>query len=544
MSEALTVLEAPTFEHVFHEPARPVLEGAALPAFLCRQRWFAGKGRRISGTRIIDGGPLLPPLTPFVALVDITYEDGGTDRYALPLTVSTGEAAAALVEARPAAAVAWLDRPGGRLLVDALADDNACRGLLAAVQAGREFRLQHGSVVSLRDAPPPGDEALASLTVRRTGAEQSNSSVIVGSRAVLKVYRRLEPGPHPELELGRYLRSAGFDDVPAVLGSMEYRRDGESFALAVLHALVPDAVDGWEHARSETADYYARVAGRPASEAVALCPQGRLLEVARTPLAAPVLRLVGDYLSAARTLGEQTAALHHTLARGVGAALEPEPLTGDDVARVAEAARERARRAFAELAARRASLPAHAGSRADALIGRQPALLDSLDRVADLSIQATRTRCHQDYHLGQLLWTGARYALLDFEGEPARPLAERRAKRSPLTDVAGMLRSYSYAAWSGFFTWARATGGDQDAHEPWAVLWEMAVGSTFLSAYLAGTHDDSFIPADDEAFERLLALLVLDKAVYELEYELNHRPDWLLVPVEGLIRLAADRTKT
>ena len=382
MSEGLTVLGAATFEHVFHEPARPLLEGAALPAFLARQRWFAGKGRPIRTTRIVDGGPLLPPLTPFVAIVEIVYEDGGMDRYALPFTVSTGEAAGSIAATRPAAAIAWLDCPNGRLLVDALADDNACRGLLAAVQAGREFRLQHGAVVSLRDVPAPVDESLASLAVRRTGAEQSNSSVIFGNRAILKVYRRLEPGPHPELELGRYLRSAGFDDVPAVLGSMEYRRDEESCALAVLHALVPDAVDGWEHAKGETARYYARVARRAPSEADALCPQGPLLEVTRAPLAAPVLRLVGDYLAAARTLGEQTAALHHALAGGVGAALEPEPITRDDVAAVAEGARRRVGRAFAQLARRRASLPAHAGARVDALIARQPDLFDGLDRVA------------------------------------------------------------------------------------------------------------------------------------------------------------------
>ena len=136
-----------------------------------------------------------------------------------------------------------------------------------------------------------------------------------------------------------------------------------------------------------------------------------------------------------------------------------------------------------------------------------------------------------------MLWTGSRYVLLDFEGEPARTMAERRAKRSPITDVAGMLRSYSYAAWSGLFAWRRATGTEQDADETWARLWEAAVGSTFLSAYLAGTRDESFVPSDDDTLDELLGLLMLDKAVYELQYEINNRPDWLLVPVEGLIRI-------
>ncbi len=393
-------------------------------------------------------------------------------------------------------------------------------------------------IVSLRDVPAPGDEAIASVAVRRSGAEQSNSSVIFGARAILKVYRRLEPGSHPELELGRYLRTAGFDDVPAVLGSMEYRHGDACYALAVLHELVPDAIDGWEHAKTETADYYARVTGRPASDAERLCPSGRLLDVARAPLPAPVLRVVGDYLAAARTLGEQTAALHRTLARGAGAALEPEPLRPEDVTRVVDGTRARTRRAFADLAALVPTLQPHAANRAGVLLSREAQVFARLDRASGRDLAITRTRCHQDYHLGQVLWTGSRYVLLDFEGEPARTdggtageaLAHHRRRRhAPLLQlccVVGTLR-----------LGRRATGTEQDADETWARLWEAAVGSTFLSAYLAATRDESFVPSDDDTLDELLGLLMLDKAVYELQYEINNRPDWLLVPVEGLIRI-------
>jgi maltose alpha-D-glucosyltransferase/alpha-amylase len=213
-------------------------------------------------------------------------------------------------------------------------------------------------------------------------------------------------------------------------------------------------------------------------------------------------------------------------------------MTGDDMAGVVDSARVRGRRALAGLAALVPSLGPHAAARARLLLQHEAGLLERLDRASRRPLDVTRTRCHQDYHLGQLLWTGSRYALLDFEGEPARSLEERRAKRSPLTDVAGMLRSYSYAAWSGLFAWSTGTKRDPDRHEPWARLWEAAVGSTFLSAYLAGTREESFVPADDEAFDDLLGVLMLDKALYELQYEINHRPDWVLVPIEGLIRLA------
>jgi trehalose synthase-fused probable maltokinase len=310
--------------------------------------------------------------------------------------------------------------------------------------------------------------------------------------------------------------------------------------LGVLHALVPNAIDGWEHALGQLAAYYAGVADDPIVQGRSLCPEGSLLEASRRPLSGQVRQKVGEYLDAARTLGEQTAQLHLTLARGTDSSLAPEPLTPADISRVVEGTGTRVRRAFAQLATKQRTLAPHAAARADALRAHQPDMFALLDRLGSMAIDATRIRVHQDYHLGQLLWTGDRFVLLDFEGEPLRPMAERRAKRSPLTDVAGMLRSYSYAAWSGLFTWSRAHGADATAREAWAVLWETAIGVLFLGTYLEATRGASFLPADDEQLGALLQLLMLDKGVYELEYELNNRPDWVLVPVEGLLRLMTD----
>ena len=308
----------------------------------------------------------------------------------------------------------------------------------------------------MRDVPSVVHAPLTDIAVRRSGAEQSNSSVIFGRASILKIYRRLEPGPHPELELGRFLRKVGFTDVPAVLGSMEYTTGLESAALAVLHALVPDSTDGWEHALEHVGQYYARVGSGPTDLARSLIPPGTLLELPHHDLAPAAREPIGAYLEAAHTLGHQTAALHLALARGAEDALAPQPITPDDVLTAVEETRARASRALALLAARAPLLAGHSAERAHALLALQPALFNRLDVLATARLTATKTRCHQDYHLGQLLWTGARYAMLDFEGEPARPLADRRRKRSPLTDVAGMLRSYSYAAWSGLFAWSRA----------------------------------------------------------------------------------------
>jgi len=322
-----------------------------------------------------------------------------------------------------------------------------------------------------------------------------------------------------------------------VLGSMEYTTGLESAALAVLHALVPDSTDGWEHALEHVGQYYARVGSGPTDLARSLIPPGTLLELPHHDLAPAAREPIGAYLEAAHTLGHQTAALHLALARGAEDALAPQPITPEDVLAAVEDTRARASRALALLAARAPLLAGHSAERAHALLALQPALFKRLDLLASARLTATKTRCHQDYHLGQLLWTGARYAMLDFEGEPARSLTDRRRKRSPLTDVAGMLRSYSYAAWSGLFAWSRAHQADALERAPWATLWETAVSAAFLSSYLADTHGASFIPADPAQLAALLELLMIDKAIYELEYELNNRPDWLPVPIEGLLRL-------
>ena len=404
-----------------------------------------------------------------------------------------------------------------------LADNASCAHIVEALADASpittvEYPLGSGAVRAVRDRLPLFARASDISSLRRTGAEQTNSSIVVGSAAILKMYRKLEAGIHPELEIGRYLWTHGFTDVPQVLGSLEYMQAGEPMALAVLHALVTNAQDGWQHALEHVRAFYN--------------------EHATQALEATNVRAdVGPYLEAARTLGDQTGQLHRTLAAASDPSMAPEPLTQDELIAVASGTRARGDRAFRQLATARRSAAASTRTRFEALFERRDDLARQLDALVSSPIHADKTRCHQDFHLGQLLWTGRRYALLDFEGEPLRPLAERRIKRSPLTDVAGILRSYSYAAWSGLFEWTTQQRQDPVALEPWARVWESAVAAAFLNAYQAATRGTSFVPSDPAGREQLLRLLMIDKALYELEYELNNRPGWILVPVEGLLRL-------
>jgi maltose alpha-D-glucosyltransferase / alpha-amylase len=526
-------------------PARAALERDALPAFVGRQRWFSAKARTIVQVRVAAHGPV-PHVGPaasdgigrWVVFADLVYTDGPGDRYVLPLADVPAAAGAGLLERAPGAAIAWIDEAGARLLADGMEDDEMCRALLAIIRASGHLPLTTGTLVGTHTDGPSLEEtrSIAALRVRRTGAEQSNSSVIFGTTSILKLFRRVETGPHPEIEVGRHLMRARFEAAPAVHGTLEYAEaGGDTAAVGVLHALVQSEGDGWAHALREVEAYFARLEAHPRFQAA----DGAAVEVGIGAVAPDLAReLVGRYHEAAATLGRQTAEMHKALATALDdPAFACEPLEVADAQRVAESTRVRARRALAQLAERLNALPPTAAPRAQALIGAQPGLFERLDALEGMRIDAARTRVHQDFHLGQTLWTGRDYVILDFEGEPLRPLAERRVKRSPLTDVAGMLRSYSYAAWSGLFAWCRARGRDPQREAFWAAAWEGTVASAFLDAYRAATAGAPFVPADPAQFETWLRALMLEKAVYELEYELNNRPDWVLVPVEGLLRL-------
>ncbi len=535
---SLPALHARDLAGAFSGEPRRRLE-AALAGFLQRQRWFGSKASAIEEVRVHDSGTLDSGGEVAIAIVDVTFEDRRTERYALPLSRLAGESAVDCLRTRPRAVLAWLDAPDGMLLADAMSVDAACREVGVLLARERERRLASGLLDIARDTDTERLGALQTCPIVRTGAEQSNSSVIFTGAAILKIYRRLEAGPHPELEMGRYLRGRGYDDVPAVLASIEYVDGGSRYALAVAHELVPDATDGWKHALDSISRYFERVSGLTSADAKALLAGGTA-DAPGDP-SEDAVRLVGDYLDAARTLGSQTGRLHRILAEATDEAFAPEPLTASDVARIVDGVRTRATRALARLASSRTSVPEAAGARVDRLLEQRQLRFDRLDVQIDPG-GAVRTRCHQDYHLGQLLWTGQRYALLDFEGEPARPLAERRAKRPLQTDVAGMLRSYSYAAWSGLFAHARAAKRDPMADRPWAAVWERAVSGAFMRRYLEASEGAGFLPHDPGARTGLLRLLMLDKALYELEYELNNRPDWILVPVEGLLGLLLNAT--
>ncbi len=364
---------------------------------------------------------------------------------------------------------------------------------------------------------------------------------------MLKLFRRLESGINPDFEIGRFLTESNrFDRLPRVAGAIEYRRNNsEPITLAILQSLVANQGDGWRHALDELSRYYKHASGR--ADPISPAPRP-WLELAESTPSSGVMEAIGDYWQAAGTLGRRTAELHRALAADTNHPdFAPEPFTAEDAEALRDSIREQSESALASLRANFDQLPEDVASSAQQLLeqgsarragGVNPLILRCESR--DLHPPLAKIRCHGDYHLGQVLRVENDYVILDFEGEPVRTVAERRAKQSPLKDVAGMLRSYHYAAYAGLFAFTQNRRDDFGRLVPWAELWFQGVSAAFLHAYRSAAGSAAFLPAETASLMALLDSFMLDKAYYELNYELNNRPDWVRIPLCGILALTSE----
>jgi len=502
---------------------RTQLEQEILPTYLPVQRWFGAKQSAISAVRLrevhgfaADGARWL------LTILDVDLSNGETESYFLPLTLGWGEDEERWQRLLPVTLAKVRHRAQVGILYDAYADPAFCRALIAAIGESKRVPLGTGT---LRFEPTRaygdlvGSEWLAVAgedSMRRPPAEGSNSAVIVCERLFLKGYRHLRPGIHPEVEIGRFLTDvAHFDHAVPVAGSLELEAaDGSTTSLAVLQAYVQNQGDAW----SLTVDQVMR-----------------FLEDSRLSEAAPPAEFTLDNLArSARLLGRRTAELHRALAGGsADAAFRPEPLTAQDMVAWSAAFEHETGRTLDMLAARLDALQPTARALTERLLAMRDALLASTRNGIPSTIRAGRTRYHGDYHLGQVLIVHNDFVIVDFEGEPARTLEERRAKHSPLRDVAGMLRSFDYAAHMALDRIGAAHDREREQLEARAHAWRQRMEGAFLDAYFKAMSDQPNAPPEDVA-RRLVRLFTIEKALYEVRYELGNRPDWVRIPLSGL----------
>jgi maltose alpha-D-glucosyltransferase/alpha-amylase len=529
------------WDSVLDGSMRGIIERQALIPFLERQRWFGGKARPLAGAVFADWVTLRRGAHPaFLAIVEARYRDGSRERYALPLSMSSGAEAAAIERDHPGAVLAQISGARKGVLYDGLYDDGTCLLLLGAMQERREAAMRGGTLrarnIGLTPEHAPAGE-LAPLA--RTAPDQSNTTVFFGTRLVMKLLRRLEPGINPDVEIGEYLTERRFPRAPTLVGAVEYTPpQGEASSVLMVQEFVWNQGNGWQVTIAELARYFEDVTQLPACPASHEDARAWVRSADASPPAA-VVNAIGTYLATAEVLGRRTGELHKELAAAPpdAEAFTPERFTPSDLRETAAALRQQATGHLALLEATLNRLDDRRRELArDVLTHRDDwfQLLDELPRVGDAG---ARIRIHGDYHLGQVLINEGDVVIIDFEGEPAKPMAERRARWSPLRDVAGMLRSFSYAALTGLNAATQARPEDLERLAPWADLWETWVGAAFLRAYVATTRGAEFLPSRVDDFDALLQVFLVDKALYELAYELNSRPEWVHIPLAGLLRL-------
>jgi len=515
---------------VFGGRERQQLTRDALPDFLKRQRWFGAKGETVRSMEIgelasLGGGAFR------ISTVDVATESGEQHRYLLPLSALWGEENLQFGAPRLSYTVAKV-RAGPRLgaLIDAVRDEGFAAALLDGMRTNAEVPADGGRLVFHgTDAIPAAQDLEAA---RPLAVEQSNVSIAFGQSVLLKVYRRLRSGEQPEIEVARFLtEQAGYRNTPAYLGSVEHRPDGgEPTTLAAAFAFVLNQGDAWS-AMLMALDRELEAVALAANSPEALRP------------AAGDPATLGHPLNLSETLGRRTGELHAALAIDTDdPAFAVEPVTPADIREWTKDAEAQATAAFAGLDRARAGIGANARDLIDLLLAQREQALAAIHVDPETAAAGGKSRIHGDYHLGQVLVTQNDFMLIDFEGEPRRGIEERRAKGSALRDVAGMLRSFDYAAWTALDTLADRLPDVAAGAGTLAFAWRDHATRAFLDGWRSGAADARNRPLDPGAEARLLRLFLLQKAFYEINYELANRPDRVAIPIRGVLDLLREDT--
>ncbi len=533
-SEEVPLIGAANFEEVFSERNRDDVRDA-LERYIRSRRWFGGKARTITSLRISDT-VALPDDAGCLAFVRIEYADGEPETYLLPLAIM--HARREQETSKVTTLIARLR--DGYLLYEPVSDAKFAATLLEIVARRRTLKSDHGAVTGTTTRVFRELRGAAALAPQMLKTEQSNTAILYGDRLFMKLLRRLEPGMNTEIEVTRFLNDeTSFAGTPRLAGALQYETNtsAEPSTLAILQGYVESSGDAWNYTVDAIGRFFDSIlSDSVATERVAVTSSESLLAIAAKTPPDIAQQTIGLYLADAEILGRRTAQMHLALAsRDDIAAFAPEPITPHYQRSIYQHIRSQAVRTLQLLRRRGKGNPD-----AEELLAREAEIQQRIRRILDGRITGLRIRTHGDYHLGQVLHTCNDFVIIDFEGEPTRPLSERRIKRSALRDVAGMLRSFHYAPYAVLFGQSQHSvirTEDMAAVESGAKFWYRWVSAAFLRAYLAESAGAAHLPRTAEELEVLLDAHLLEKAFYEIAYELNNRPDWLRIPLRGVLEL-------
>jgi maltose alpha-D-glucosyltransferase/alpha-amylase len=534
-----------SWENVFDEQVQTAL-ARLLPGFLRGRAWFLGRHRRIRAVELADIISL-PETNAYLLFVRVEFDEGEPETYQLPLSVARGPEVDQVAGNLPEFILAHLESGDGTpgLLYSAFRDRLFPDALLGTISRRRKYRTGRGEFTGshtrafrrILGADRPNLEP----SVPRP-SPQNNTGIFFGDRFLMKVYRRLEPGANPEYEILHWLTAEGFPNSPHLAGHISYHgRAGEPVTTAILESFVAHQANGWSYTLDNLGLFLERALTAQEDPRLPQVKRGRPLELQGEEAPQVVCELVGSFQEMARLLGQRTGELHVALARNQDdPAFSPEPFTDFYRQGLYHGMLGHASRCFTRLRSSVRHLHGDVCQDADQLLAREAEVRDRLKPLRDRRIPTIRTRIHGDFHLGQVLFTGKDFVFIDFEGDPRRSIGERRIKYSPLRDVAGMLRSFHYAAHAALYGQVPGILPQKESAaqvHTWAGFWYRWVGAAFLRGYLKAEGVASLLKIGGEELRILLDAYLLERGLIEIVSDLQNRPEWSRIPIVGILEI-------
>ena len=532
------------WENIFHGTSLVALE-THLPSYLRYCRWFGSAGYQIKSAWIRDRVVLRDADRNFMlALVEVDYVGRDKELYLLPLCYLEGREAALLMKKYPGAGVIRLHLSESRnpgLLCDAIFVRGFHRALFQGFSSVRTVKTEQGNLRFLvekkiaalkRDVPPESSP---------WQGERDETIIYFDKLASLKCFRRLETGENPDLELRRQLTRRGFPNILPVLGSLEFDRGrAERMTLGILQQSEPYQENAWDLTMHHLGDFFERALATNGSMDLLPPVHGSAMDLTSDEAPPALNEMIGGYLDSVRLIGHRTGQLHLALANASQEKpFAPEPFSKLYRRSMYQSMRSLMLQTFKSMRASLRLLPDSTAEQIREILNLRQEILESFSELIETPIRSQRIRIHGDYHLGRLLFTGKDFVIVDFEGEAKRTLSERLIKRSAVRDAAGMLRSFDYAVRSKLLQDRTISDKELAALEPWVRQWQFYVEGFFLRSYLWTIRDTGLAPENSAHLEVLLRNLLLEKAIYELGYELENRPHWVTIPARGIKTILA-----
>nr|MBI1229389.1 maltose alpha-D-glucosyltransferase [Cytophagales bacterium] len=514
------------------------LERELLPSYIKECRWFGGKSRIIKTVSLKSMATIgETKLAARWTILEIQYTEGSSDKYQLPL---------GFVQASTEDDLSYLDRKGiiGKLaigeaegyLIDAVYDEDFRNAIFSYLKKGRKIKVNTDQLV-FQPTPRSDIKNDKEIHSKILSAEQSNTSIIYNGKYFMKLYRKVDNTINPDVEITRFLtEKTNFKYVPNFLGDISlFHKDKSSTVLAMVQEAVPNQGDAWEYINDSLKVYFEKVQVLPKTEKIPVVTRDITTPIHFSEISELVRDLIGVASERILLLGKRTGEMHQALVSDSGDKnFDTEGFSLHYQRSLYSSLQSLTRGSFQSLKQNIKNLSPEIREEAEEVLQMKEKVLRVFKRIFDHKITTLKIRNHGDYHLGQVLWTGRDFVIIDFEGEPAREYSERRLKRSPLRDIAGMIRSFHYASYSTLLKSEFNKDRKNEELERWSEVWYRHITGIYLKGYLEQVSDSNLMPKDSADFKILLETFLLEKAVYELNYELNNRPDWVLIPLRGI----------